>query len=58
MDVPGRCLAVGPTAPNRVNGYIYSDALPFPLSEAGQKRHGVLCDYCFYGGPTKTTLLI
>jgi hypothetical protein len=57
-DVPGRCLAVGPTAPNRVNGYIYSDALPFPLSEAGQKRHGVLCDYCFYGGPTKTTLLI
>jgi hypothetical protein len=24
------------------------------LEDAGRWRHGVLCDYCFFGGPTKT----
>lgn len=29
----------------------YFDTLPFPASEAEQKRRGNLCDYCFFGGP-------
>lgn len=29
----------------------YIDTLPFPDSEAEEKRRGNLCDYCFFGGP-------
>jgi hypothetical protein len=37
----------------------YVDELPFTNAEdAISGRRGVLCDYCFFGGPTKTTLLV
>lgn len=32
----------------------YLDALPFPTAELSANRARV-CDYCFYGGPTRTT---
>ncbi len=35
----------------------YFDELPFPLSDILAHR-AVLCDYCFFGGPTKDTPLI
>lgn len=39
-------------------GFTYLDRLPFPLTEINEHRRGVLCDYCFYGGPTRTVPLI
>jgi hypothetical protein len=37
----------------------YLDALPFTTAaQAEAGRRGVLCDYCFFGGPTKTQLLV
>ena len=35
---------------------VYVDTLsPFgTLDDVGRWRHGVLCDYCFFGGPTRT----
>ena len=35
----------------------YMDALPFPLAKLAENRSKV-CDYCFFGGPTKTVPLI
>ncbi|HKQ24692.1 MAG TPA: hypothetical protein VJT81_09660 [Burkholderiales bacterium] len=35
----------------------YSDALPFPIAELVANRAQV-CDYCFFGGPTRTAPLI
>jgi hypothetical protein len=32
----------------------YFNDLPFPESEAASHRRGVVCDYCFYGGPHGT----
>jgi hypothetical protein len=37
----------------------YLDSLPIPVPQLYENRdlaRGVLCDYCFYGGPTKTQL--
>ena len=34
----------------------YFDALPFVPAELGRNRHRV-CDYCFFGGPTRTVAL-
>jgi hypothetical protein len=33
------------------------DALPFPLARLAENRSKV-CDYCFFGGPTKTVPLV
>jgi hypothetical protein len=39
--------------------WTYLDSLPFANEEqATARRHGVLCDYCFFGGPTKSKLLV
>ncbi len=37
----------------------YLDTLPISLADVAKDRdliRGVLCDYCFFGGPTKATL--
>ena len=36
---------------------IYADDLPFPLEDLIANRAQV-CDYCFFGGPTRTVPLI
>jgi hypothetical protein len=41
-------------AGGKSRGFIYLDDLPFPFSELNARRRGVLCDYCFFGGPTRT----
>jgi hypothetical protein len=63
--VPGRCRMVSryshtvsrvetnPLLPHLE----YLDELPFPVEELASKRR-VVCDYCFFGGPTKTDPLI
>jgi hypothetical protein len=39
--------------------WVYLDALPFATAkEAIDGRRGVLCDYCFFGGPSKNVLLV
>ncbi len=61
---PGRCRMVE-RAPLRTV-YKYLDDLPFPLEDitshrdaaAVPDRHLKVCDYCFYGGPEKHTLVI
>jgi hypothetical protein len=35
----------------------YLDALPFPVENLVASRKQV-CDYCFFGGPTRTVPLI
>ena len=40
-------------------GWHYVDTLPLTVAEIEANRNaarGVLCDYCFFGGPTKTAL--
>jgi hypothetical protein len=60
-DVPLRCLIMKrPQTPLRKGGGlsggpVYLDNIPFPSSQLEQKRHGLLCDYCFFGGPTSMT---
>lgn len=61
-DFPGRCLMVGQISPKplqaRPDASIqYLDALPFPRVDLVAHRHEV-CDYCFFGGPTKTVPII
>jgi hypothetical protein len=64
-SVPGRCRMV-----SRYSSKVsrtddgsgaahleYLDALPFPQDELVARRAAV-CDYCFFGGPDKTTPLI
>ena len=44
---------------NLSSGWTYIDTLPISLDSVRQNRNlarGVLCDYCFFGGPTKTQL--
>jgi hypothetical protein len=53
--VPGRCKMVIRAASDA--DIKYFDELPFPREEIVANRDG-LCDYCFFGGPTRTTLLI
>jgi len=53
---PANVVTVGDTA-----GCEYLDHLPISLAEVLQNRNlarGVLCDYCFFGGPTKTDLRV
>jgi hypothetical protein len=64
-DVPGRCLSMryvpwykGRKVWNVMNpfsGTYFENHIPFPSSELAEQRHGILCDYCFFGGPTSTT---
>jgi hypothetical protein len=54
--VPGRCEVMRTRRSH--HQYVYLDALPFPLSELNAHRRGVLCDYCFFGGPTRTVPLM
>jgi hypothetical protein len=55
-DVPARCKFVASFSAE-VEQPDYLEALPFPLDELAANRDDV-CDYCFYGGPTKTTAKI
>jgi hypothetical protein len=63
--VPGRCKFASRYsqtwhyAPTSVPGPVleYLDDLPFPRADLAAHRHQV-CDYCFFGGPTKTVALI
>lgn len=56
--VPGRCRMVNRFSPKVPAGQPeYLDALPFPLADLVANRD-VLCDYCFFGGPTKSVPLI
>lgn len=62
--IPGRCRMLRYYSLDRVLPrdapefeLEYLDALPFPVEDIAQHRNG-LCDYCFFGGPTKTDPLI
>lgn len=42
-----------------IGDFTYLDTLPISLADVAKDRNlarGVLCDYCFFGGPTRTTL--
>ncbi len=54
-DLPGRCLFAGQYSDLAEPEYLAE--LPFPKSELPRFRR-VLCDYCFFGGPTLQTPLI
>lgn len=63
--VPGRCKMVSrysskvsrnAGAPG-LDDLEYSDALPFPPDNLLARR-AIVCDYCFFGGPDKSTPLI
>ncbi|HZM76898.1 MAG TPA: hypothetical protein VFC19_14280 [Candidatus Limnocylindrales bacterium] len=64
--VPGRCRFAHQYSPEvfqtsalggRPNLLEYLDELPFPRSELVARRQEV-CDYCFFGGPTRDVPLI
>ncbi|MCC7127128.1 MAG: hypothetical protein IT178_19960 [Acidobacteria bacterium] len=62
--LPGRCRmlrhhSLQKLLPPDPHGFPleYLDDLPFPLTDIVANR-AVLCDYCFFGGPTKDTPLI
>jgi len=60
--VPGRCRMLSRMSEHvRVTGVEpqleYLEALPFPHEQIVARR-AVLCDYCFFGGPTRTVPLI
>lgn len=65
-DIPGRCRSVSKFSLNQIrdpgpgvtpSAIQYLDALPFPVEDLVASRKQV-CDYCFFGGPTKTVPLI
>jgi hypothetical protein len=62
-DFPGRCIMVSRlsgkvfTEPTPTTSLNYLDQLPFPRQDLLGNRRQV-CDYCFFGGPTKTVPLI
>lgn len=63
-DFPGRCRMASHFSRHvfdadtpETNGLEYLDDLPFPRAALVANR-GKLCDYCFFGGPTKTEPLI
>jgi len=65
-DLPGRCHSVSHYSLNQVrdagpgvtpSAIAYLDALPFPRSELVAMR-GQVCDYCFFGGPTKAIPIV
>ena len=55
-DVLQRCIVVD-WAMSKHGGQSYLDTLDSfgTLENVESWRHGVLCDYCFFGGPTRTT---
>lgn len=53
-DVPGRCRFADQFSHKHVQTPEYLDALPFPTAELVARRAQV-CDYCFFGGPDKST---
>jgi hypothetical protein len=57
---PPSPLASMPYIANLVpEAWQYQDVLPFATAAAAKAgRRGVLCDYCFFGGPTKSQLLV
>jgi hypothetical protein len=62
--LPGRCRMLRNYSLNKIfptDGHFfpleYSDELPFPLADLVANRDQV-CDYCFFGGPTKGVPLI
>jgi hypothetical protein len=56
-DTPGRCKFAERFPEDMSQSELeYLTALPFPASALAEHRKEV-CDYCFYGGPTKTTPL-
>ena len=65
-DLPGRCRSVSHFSLNQIRDpgvgvtpsvIKYLDVLPFPREDLIANRRKV-CDYCFFGGPTKTVPLI
>jgi hypothetical protein len=65
-DIPGRCRSVTKFSLNQIrdpgpgvtpSAIQYLDALPFPVENLVASRKQV-CDYCFFGGPTRTVPLI
>jgi hypothetical protein len=63
--IPGRCASASHYSqtwldgPTKINGPVleYLDALPFARADLVAQR-GQVCDYCFFGGPTRTVPLI
>jgi hypothetical protein len=55
-DLPGRCLFAA-TYSTSFATLEYLDELPFPVAELPHRRAAV-CDYCFFGGPTGTEVLV
>jgi hypothetical protein len=55
-DLPGRCLFAA-TYSTSFATLEYLDELPFPVAELPHRRAAV-CDYCFFGGPTGTEVLL
>ena len=51
-DFPGRCRFAAAYSTS-VKQLDYLDDLPFPVADLDANRDQV-CDYCFYGGPTRT----
>lgn len=66
MGSPPRARAGKVVLPDKVEmprtlsyPWTYIDKLPLSLDEVRQDRdraRGILCDYCFFGGPTRTSL--
>lgn len=65
-DIPGRCRSVSHFSLNQIRDagpgvtpsvIQYLDALPFPVADLVAQRKQV-CDYCFFGGPTRTVPLV
>jgi hypothetical protein len=45
--------------PRGIGDFTYLDTLPISLADVRRDRNlarGILCDYCFFGGPTKIVL--
>ncbi|HET9649267.1 MAG TPA: hypothetical protein VFP34_13710 [Microlunatus sp.] len=56
-DLPGRCLFADAYGPVITQHPDYLDALPFPETELSLHRE-LVCDYCFFGGPDKSSPLV
>lgn len=62
-DVPGRCRMASRYSSkvsrtnDRTPSLDYLDELPFPHDQIVARR-AALCDYCFFGGPDKSTPLV
>lgn len=56
-DLRGRCRMATRYSPHAAGRLEWLDALPFPPADLPARRREV-CDYCFFGGPTKSVPLI